>query len=311
MESPPPPADASASALPPAPNPRAPAGVLIPTRSEKQALDWSLALASQHIACAIRALPDSPHWALEVDPQDAGHALRTLRLYHRENRAWNRTLEPAATPFPFQWTVLLWCFLMVMIHTAAEAPESHLPLAGRFETARFVAGEWWRPITATFLHSNLDHLVANLTSGFIVLGLALGRFGVGPALLLSLVGGVAANVIAWLLRSRDYIGLGASGVVMAGLGMLAVSLLAEAREGKVSPTAVTRGLLGGTALFLMLGTSPHSDVLAHAGGFVAGAALSALLAFCPTRITRNHGVDVVSAALFVALAVIPWLAALR
>ena len=126
-----------------------PAGVLIPTRTEKQAMDWSLALASQHVACAIHAIPaslendPSPQtspslsWALEVDARDAGRALRVLRTYHQENRRWNPHLEPVATSFPFQWTVLLWCFLMAIVHSAAEAPGSFLPLAGRFETARF------------------------------------------------------------------------------------------------------------------------------------------------------------------------------
>jgi len=274
-------------------------------------MEWSLALASQHIACAIRTLPESPGWAIEVDPQDAGRALRTLRIYHRENRHWRGALAPAVGTFPFQWTVLLWCFLMVVLHAAAEAPGSHLPLTGRFETARFVAGDWWRPITSTFLHSNLDHLVANLTSGFIVIGLALGRFGVGPAFLLSLIAGSAANIIAWLLRSREYIGLGASGVVMAGLGMLAVSLLTETRDGKVSPSVALRGLLGGIALFILLGTSPHSDVLAHAGSFVAGAALTIVLARLPSRLTQSHNFDLACAAAYLLTATVPWLAALR
>jgi len=298
------------------------AGVLIPTRSEKQAMDWSLALASQHIACAIHAIPaalendPSPatgpaaSWALEVDARDAGRALRVLRIYHQENRHWTPHLEPTHSAFPFQWTVLLWCFLMTIVHSAAEAPGSLLPLAGRFETARFVLGEWWRPMTATFLHSNLDHLVANLTSGFIVLGLAIGRFRAGPALFLSYLAGSLANIAAWLLRSRDYIGVGSSGVVMAGLGLLAVSLLSEFREGKASTTVVTRGLLGGTALFLLLGTSPQSDVLAHAAGFGFGAALAALYAFIPTRITQGNTWDMTSASLFLASATVPWLAAL-
>jgi membrane associated rhomboid family serine protease len=287
--------------------------LLIPTRSEKQAMDWSLALASQQIACAIRALPSAAGWALEVDPRDAGPALRTLRAYLRENRDWNRALgfSPGSEAFPFQWTVLLWCFLMAIVHSAAEAPGSQLPLTGRFETARFVAGEWWRPITATFLHGNLDHLVANLTSGFIVLGLALGRFKVGPALLLSLLAGSAANLVAWLLRARDYIGLGASGVVMAGLGMLAVSLVAEARGGRVPAPVAIRGVLGGTALFILLGTAPQSDVLAHAAGFVMGAAVAMVFNLLPARIVHRPGFDLACAAGFLATAGTAWWAALR
>lgn len=285
--------------------------VRIPTRTEKQAMDWSLALASQHIACVIRALPEGAGWALEVDGRDAGRALRTLRIYHRENRHWNPALAPGSDVFPFQWTVLLWCFLMVLVHTAAEAPGSSGPLTGRFETARFVAGDWWRPITATFLHASLDHLVANLTSGFLVLGLAFGRFGVGPTLLLSLLAGAAANVAAWLLRAHDYIGLGASGVVMAGLGMLAVSLLGDAREGTVSPAVAVRGLLGGIALFLLLGTSPQSDVLAHAGGFGLGALFAFAWVHLPNHRFRGHTGDLLCAAGYLFAAAVPWLMALR
>lgn len=285
-------------------------GVLIPTRTEKQALDWSLALASQHIACVIRALPDTSRWALEVDPQDAGRALSTLRLYHRENRHWNPGLAPGSSTFPFQWTIILWCLLLVMLHLAADAPGSAWELAGRFETARFATGEWWRPITATFLHADLDHLVANLTSGFIVLGLAFGRYGVGPSLLLSLCAGSAANVLACFLRSRDYIGLGASGVVMAGLGMLAVSLVGEAREGNVSGATAARGLAGGVALFLLLGTAPQSDVAAHAGGFVIGALLAWFLSLLPARLTRNPTTDLGCAGIYLAAGIVPWIAAL-
>lgn len=273
-------------------------------------MDWSLALASQGIACGIRVLHDPPGWAVEVDPHDAGPALRTLRIYHRENRRWRTGTGPTTGAFPFQWTVLVWCFLMMTLHMAAVAPGSRLEGAGLFDTKNFVAGDWWRPITATFLHSNLDHLVANLTSGFIVLGLAFGRYGVGPTLLVSLVAGSMANVLAWLLRSHDYLGLGASGVVMAGLGMIAVSLMTEAFEGRVSPAVATRGLLGGIALFLLLGTSPHSDVLAHAAGFVSGAILTVALARLPARLTRSPVADFACAAAFLLVSIIPWIFAL-
>src|SRR5690606_26595581 len=95
--------------------------------------------------------------------------------------------------------------------------------------------------------------------------------------------GAVGNLFAWFWRASDYHGLGASGVVMGALGMLAVSLVGDTLAGRISARTLRRGLLGGALLFILLGTSPQSDVLAHAGGFLAGAAVGGLVTLLPVR----------------------------
>lgn len=284
--------------------------MLIPARTERQAMDWSLALASQQIPCVIRPPAGERGWSLEVDPTDALAALRTLRAYHVENRRSQGFLTPGVGPFLFHAGVLAWCLLLIAVHWAAEAPGSRLHDMGRFVTAAVARGDWWRPLTATFLHSGLDHLAANLTSGLLLLGLAMGRYQAGPALLGSLLAGSLGNLLAWWWRGHDYIGLGASGVVMGALGMLTVSLLTDLRAARVSRGTVTRGLLGGSLLFVFLGTSPTSDILAHAGGFLCGGALAATLGFAPRPITGRRA-DLATVALYLVLTAGAWFAALR
>lgn len=296
---------------PPGAAPAVPRGTLIPIRSEKQSMDWSLALASQNIVCAIRPPRDGMGWALEVDPADAGAALRTLRQYHLENRSWREAFAPADGAMAFHWAALPWCLLLLIVDYAARAPGSRLGLMGSFQTRATAAGEWWRPLTATFLHSGPDHLAANLATGFVLLGLAMGRFGGGAALLATLLAGVGGNLLAWLGRGTDYTGLGSSGVVMGALGMLTVSMVTDGRAHRLAPASVMRGFMGGTALFILLGTSPDSDVLAHAGGFLCGAILAVMLGLLPARITSGRGFGLGTGAAYFAAGAVGWLAALR
>jgi rhomboid protease GluP len=274
---------------------QAPSPGLIVARTHAQAMDWSLALASQGIACVIHPPEESRGWALEVEGRDVPQALQTLKLYLVENRRKPSALTPAVGEFLFHWGVLLWCLLLVMVYWAVEAPGSNLKTAGVFDTEATARGDYWRPVTATFLHHDADHLAANLTTGFLLIGLAMGRFRVGPALLGALLAGTGANLFAWAARGRDYIGLGASGVVMAALGMLAFSLFADARAGRISMGSVRRALIGGVLLFILLGASPQSDVLAHAGGFILGAGASAALASLPARVSESSAFDLICA----------------
>lgn len=286
-------------------------GVLIPTRSEKQTLEWSLALASQEIACVLRAPTAGRGWALEVDAQEAARALRTLRLYHVENRGWRAAFVPTDSTLTFHWGALVWCFVMMVVLWTSEAANSRLVETGAMLSAQVARGEWWRPVTATFLHAGSDHLAANLATGFVLLGLAMGRYGPGTALLTSLLAGVAGYVSAGLFRSYDHPGVGASGVVMAALGMLAVSMVADVRAGRLAPGTMGRGILGGVALFLLLGTSPRSDVLAHAGGFVWGALLATVLSILPVSVTTGRRFEVTCAAAYLVVGLAAWIAALR
>jgi len=63
----------------------------IVARSERQAMDWSLVLASQDIATTILAFPESRTWGLEVSDADRARALDAIRRFRLENRAWEIT----------------------------------------------------------------------------------------------------------------------------------------------------------------------------------------------------------------------------
>src|SRR6185503_18494373 len=135
----------------------------IPARSKEQALDWSLVLLSQGIESEIEP-GENGSWQIAVDETEFGRAARVLRLYRLENRRLPATpIEPAKLVFDWGQT---WFFaLLLLIFALSETRFPMLRDFARMDTKAFLAGEWWRPITAVLLHHDAAHLVANGTCG--------------------------------------------------------------------------------------------------------------------------------------------------
>ena len=61
---------------------------LIPARSRRQAMDWSLVLISQGIEAHIEYCEETGGWALGVPVAEHEGALEAIRQYRLENRRW-------------------------------------------------------------------------------------------------------------------------------------------------------------------------------------------------------------------------------
>lgn len=242
----------------------------IRARSRQEALDWSLVLASQGIDPTIQYQPAAGGWLLIVQRAQFEPAVAAIRQFHRENRGWHWRQHVASSEFTFHWGALVWCWTLILFHWWSWAWGGGLELAGTTNERIPQTGEWWRLWTATTLHADVGHLAANATAGILVLGLAMGRYGAGWALLGATLAGVFGNALGLAVRQSAYTGLGASGVVMGALGLLAVYSAMLYREVPGSKRHILAGIGGGVLLFALLGTSPRGDIWAHGGGFVGG-----------------------------------------
>ncbi len=256
-----------------------PAAVAISARSERQAMDWSLVLASQGIDVTI-AQPGPILWQLLVAPADHPRALTAIRRFRLENRHWAwRHMLPSGS-IAIHPAALAWVALLVAIH-AALPPE--LVERGLFNTRLVRAGEWWRAITAVGLHADLAHLAANSAIGLIVLGLAMTQFGALRATTLTGLAAALANFSALAWRNHEYTGLGASGMVMAAIGLITSEPVTQWRLSRFATRSILSALGAGTCLFLLLGTSGRGDVLVHTAGFIWGLALGGAAAWMGSR----------------------------
>lgn len=259
---------------------------VIAARSERQAMDWSLVLASQDIPARIERMGEK-EWALWVAPQDEERAWASIRQYRLENRRWKWTQPLPRSGLLFHWGGLFWCLLIAAVHKISVLDLPRLRDVWVLNSQAFWSGEWWRAFTAILLHADLGHLLANMTTGFLLLGLAMARFGAGWGLLASYASGVAGNLFGLVLYQTPYTGLGASGMVMGALGLISIPTLSAWRLPGPTLRVLLKGALAGILLFVLLGTNPASDVLAHLGGFVAGVLLGGLLSAAPKQVLAH------------------------
>ncbi len=278
-------------------------------KGEKQALEWSLVLASQGLEAVINHDPEAGEWQLLLPDAEIGPALRHLRSYRVENRGWpwqQPVFDHAAL---FDWACLGWVAIGIIFLLLSEASPV-IKTIGRMNGELFFKGEWWRPFTATWLHGDAAHLASNIGIGLPLLGLAMGRYGTGVGALAAWLAGAAGNLFAVALAPHPHNSLGASGVVMGCLGLVAMQSWPLITAHPHSVRFAIGGLLGGTMLFVLLGLSPGTDILAHLGGFLAGLILGWMLAHSP-NLTRNRAANVVAGLVAAGLIIGPWWAAFR
>jgi membrane associated rhomboid family serine protease len=158
-------------------------------------------------------------------------------------------------------------------------------------------GEWWRLITATFLHYGPLHLALNMLVLWFI-GPALEEYlGRGRYLLLYVVSGLAGSAGA-LLLDPDTLAVGASGAIW---GLMGAAVVLELRRIYVfGGQALGLVVLNLAFTFLIPGVS----IGGHVGGGIGGAV--AILAFTSLRrapalaTAAVAGVGVLSVALAVA-----------
>jgi membrane associated rhomboid family serine protease len=285
-----------------------PATARIPVRSHRQAMDWSLVLVSQGIETTIDQAENGSGWGLLVAGQDYGNAIRTIRQYHLENKGWPWQQAVFRPGFLFDWGALAWALLTCLFFWLST--RVGLQTAGVMDGAAVAHGQWWRLFTAMWLHADLAHLAANATLGLVLLGLAMGRYGTGAGLLAAYLAGAGGNLVAGLLSLQTHRSLGASGMVMGCLGLLAVQSFSLWRQTPHAPKFILSGIGGGVMLFVLLALTPGTDVMAHLGGFVSGLVLGALLSLVPATAQKPKA-NLLSGLVFALLVIVPWWLALR
>jgi len=290
-----------------------PMSAAIAVRTERQAMDWGLVLVSQGIEATIERDPEADLWRLVIDAPDYARALQAIRQYRTENRhqVWRQQLP--WTGLVFDWRSIVPLAFIVFLFAVEATGRGDLQSSGMMDNKAVHAGQWWRLFTAVTLHGDLTHLAANVTTGLLLLGLAMGALGPGVGLLAAFLAGVGGNLAGLLFYPEAHRGLGASGMVMGALGLLAAQWLVLLRHGLSPRQLVLRGVLSGCLLLVLIGFSPERnvDVLAHVAGFGTGLALGAVLAFCPRNVLHGHWVDRTAQALVVSLVGASWWLALR
>jgi len=140
--------------------------------------------------------------------------------------------------------------------------------------AIFYGKEWWRLITAMFLHGGLIHIGFNMMA-LMQFGPALEElYGSARYLFLYVVTGAFGFLLSAAMGNRS---LGASGAI---LGLVGVMLAITTKRGGAFMRDLRSRLITSVAFLFILGFSGFMamDNYAHGGGLAAGFALGKLFA---------------------------------
>jgi rhomboid protease GluP len=170
----------------------------------------------------------------------------------------------------------IWANALEIQDQSNEAITSILLQYGAKDNQLILQGEYWRFLTAIFLHANLLHVGLNLLN-FLFLGITLERlFGRASFLFIFLITGLISTICSFLF-SPSAISVGASGAIFGLVG--AYSLFIWRHR-----LAFPRNGLGAILwLVIVIGANlgigfalTNVDNMAHLGGLISGGMLGLL-----------------------------------
>lgn len=192
--------------------------------------------------------------------------------------------------------------VMIVVISAVYATQVLLSLIGinltRLGAINFVLiyeyNEWYRLVTAIFLHGNLLHYLFNTFFGLYIIGAALERLiGSKNYALTLVIAGLGSSIIVFLWDYISYFALGnqtailtftigASGAIFGAMGYLFYLTLVKPEMFAMQDISSIRGLIFINVIFSFFGNISTSG---HFGGLAMGLIVGALL----TRISPYKG----------------------
>jgi membrane associated rhomboid family serine protease len=160
-------------------------------------------------------------------------------------------------------------------------------------------GQWWRLVTAAFLHGSILHIAFNMYVLY-ALGPSLERIlGHSRYVILYVLAALGGGVASYAFSDVRTVSVGASGAIFGLMGALVVA----GRRLRYDMTQVLV-LLG--INFVIGFISPGVDWRAHLGGLVTGAVVAAIMVFAPRQHRMLVQVGGIVAVLVVLGAITVW-----
>lgn len=174
----------------------------------------------------------------------------------------------------------------------AASPSDLLLRWGGNAASEVQRGEWWRMVSAMFLHSGLMHVALNML-GLYSVGITVERiYGHRLFALIYLGSGLFGSALSLHFSAQKAVSVGASGAVFGVAGALLVAMLQHRNQ---LPKTLGKQTLGSAAFFIFysLGqgfSKPGIDNAAHVGGLLAGCLLAYILPerFDLEKYVRNY-----------------------
>lgn len=227
----------------------------------------------------------------QQDSPVAAQLEEMTRELSQENE-FQETLK-ALSPTPWLTWLLVAINLAIWLITlglgggvAHSAPDKLLTWGGNAASA-VQQGEWWRLLSATFLHSGLMHVAMNMI-GLAAAGVTVERiYGQRLYAIIYLGAGLMGSALSLHFSAQKAVSVGASGAVFGVTGALLVAVLQHRDKLPKAFSKQTSSSLGIFIVYALLQgfSKPGIDNAAHIGGLVGGCLLAWML---PEKFDLSH-----------------------
>ena len=192
-----------------------------------------------------------------------------------------RTAPVTLTMLAICWIVFIFDFLV----TSGNQPAGPLVVAGQIVPSLIQAGQWWRIITAGFLHYGILHIAFNSYALFQVGVLVEYVYGSVRFFIIYFVALIVGGLAAYYTTiGTDSATAGASGAIMGVFGAMVVLgfKLPHARSALLQSALFPIILTFGNGLM-----NPYISNAGHLGGLIGGVFVAAVLT--PARAAMLRG----------------------
>lgn len=181
--------------------------------------------------------------------------------------------------FPLLITLLIIANIAVFmweIATGALVGQESVIAAGALSRDMVLAGEWWRLLSAAFLHGGFDHILAN-TIFMYILGMATEHaFGLAKTAVIYTGAALSGSLLSLAMSPGPAVG--ASGAIFGLMGALAVVFFRRRTDFYLRDRGIGTFVGALAVLQIALGFSdPVIDNWAHLGGCLGGALCALVL----------------------------------
>lgn len=204
-----------------------------------------------------------------------------------ETKAMNEARQRRKIPFKelpkITMAVIAVCIIMFILVNmlslvSGELTSSAIFLGAYYKMSVVSNLEYWRLLTAGFVHADIFHLLMNMMALFNLGFYCERRFTKRQFLLILLAGIIGGNVFVFI-GDANIAGLGISGGLFGLLGAYIVSLCAD---GSIKNRMVRVNLTSTIMMNVFISLLPNISLMAHLGGFIIGG----LLAFIMVDVKR-------------------------
>ena len=163
--------------------------------------------------------------------------------------------------------------VVFILQKATEGNINSVFQLGAMQGFAVAGGDYWRLLTAAFLHAGILHIAFNMYALYLFGPFVERSLGTSRFVIAYLTMAVSSSVFVYWLTAPEIATIGASGAVF-GLFGLALVLLIRTRQD-------VRGLLVLLAINAFISLQGNISWQGHLGGFVTGVVLGLALAYAP------------------------------